>query len=443
MLNHTYPSIAIVGRPNVGKSSLINRLTRAHQAVVSDVAGTTLDTQFIPLHRPKGTLLLLDTAGWLDQPDLLMKEALDRLKNHLKQVDRIWFVVDGRTPLTPLDWQVRDLLLKLKKPIKLLINKIDHPQLMPESEIWSLGFEDHIEVSARAGYHMSQLEACMDECLDTTPAETDLHDEPYTRIALIGKPNSGKSTLFNQWVDAPVQIVSDIAGTTRDSHVYPVDCLGTPMLLVDTAGLRRNAKREGLERIFSEHSERQINLADICVVMIRLDEALTDQDSRLIRQVHASARGLIVLLTQTDRLPKSQREEKIKEIKAHFQVRYPMIDVVPYSIFEPSALHAMKRSLLRAEQAQKIELNSSHLTRILATLIEEVPPPCTAVSRIKPRFAHPINKANTLMVKGKQTEALPIAYRRYLEKGFQTMLKFRNRPLHIVFKNDHNPYEND
>lgn len=432
--------ITIVGRPNVGKSSLVNRLVRSHSAVVSDYSGTTLDIQHIPLHTDSGTALILDTAGWLDQPDELMSQAMVKLQNVLAQTDWIWFVVDGRSPLTPLDWQVRSMLVKLDKPIRLIVNKVDHPELIIDSDIWKLGFKDMLQVSSKAGYNMKVLEEDIQKKLASLNATESCHEDDRIRVSLVGKPNAGKSTLFNQWIGSDVQIVSEVAGTTRDSHIYPVDCLDQSILLVDTAGLRKDSKRDGLERIFAKHAERSIKSTDICIVMVRIDQGLTDQDSRLLRQVHETATGMVIALTQCDRLSGKYRQEMINETMEQLSLWYPMIDIIPFSIHEQDSFLKLQRSIIRATISLGVEFSSAKLTRILETLVEKVPPPCTSVSRIKPRFAHPAGHRGTIIVRGKQLEDLPLSYKRYLEKGFLQALNLKGRPLHVVLKNDNNPY---
>lgn len=432
--------ITIVGRPNVGKSSLVNRLTRSHSAVVSDFAGTTLDIQHVPLHTSSGTALILDTAGWLDQPDHLMAQAMDKLQAVIAHTDWIWFVVDGRNPLTPLDWQVRSMLVKLNKPIRLIVNKVDHPELIIEPDVWKLGFKDMLHVSSKAGYNMKRLETDIQEKLAELNTSAEEITDERLRVSLVGKPNAGKSTLFNQWVGEEVQIVSDLAGTTRDSHIYPVDCLGESILLVDTAGLRRDSKRDGLERIFAQHAERSITKSDICVVLIRIDEGLTEQDSRLLKQVHDTATGMVIALTQCDRLQGRYRQEALEDIKERLKLWYPMIDIIPCSNKEPDSFVKIQRAILRSGRSLSVPFSSAKLTRILQDLIEKVPPPCTSVSRIKPRFAHPAGTRGTILVRGKQLEDLPLSYKRYLEKGFLEALNLVGRPLRVVLKNDNNPY---
>lgn len=432
--------ITIVGRPNVGKSSLVNRLTRSHSAIVSDFAGTTLDVQHIPMHTDHGTALILDTAGWLDQPDHLMGQAMKKLQAVLSHTDWIWFVVDGRDALTPLDWQVRDLLVKLNKPIRLIVNKVDHPEYLIEPDIWKLGFEDMTKVSSKAGYNMKTLETDIQNKLSSLEPVIPETQDKRTRISLVGKPNAGKSTLFNHWVGDDIQIVSDTAGTTRDSNTYPIDCMGQSMLLVDTAGLRRNSKREGLERIFAQHAERCIKSTDVCVVLVRIDEGLTDQDSRLLRQVHESATGMVIALTQCDRLTGRHRQDMLDQIKDKLSVRYPMIDIIECSSREPASFKKIQKSIARSARSLTVEFNSSKLTKILGSLVEQVPPPCTSVSRIKPRFAHPVGDRGSILVRGKQLEDLPLSYKRYLEKGFLNSLNLVGRPIHIILKDDNNPY---
>ena len=432
--------IAIVGRPNVGKSSLINRLTRSHLAVVSDIAGTTLDVQHIPLETPHGVALIFDTAGWLDQPDSLMQQAMHRLEEVLKACDWIWFVVDGRTHLTPLDWQVRAMIVKLGKPIKLIVNKMDHAQAQVDEDIWKLGIPDMVMVSSKAGYNIRLLEQAIDTKLSEQDALIRPPQDKRIRLALIGKPNAGKSTLFNAWVGQEVQIVSDKAGTTRDSHAYPIECLGEEMLLLDTAGLRRDSKREGLERIFAQHAQRAIAKSDISIVLVRLDEGLTEQDTRLLRTVYEQARGMVIALTQSDRLVGIHKKRAFDAIDEKLSLWYPMIDIVPFSVKDPLAFKKLKRAVHLSAKALSVELTSARLTRILENLIVAVPPPCTSVSRIKPRFAHPGGDFGTVVVRGKQLEDLPLSYRRYLEKGFMEALQLVNRPLRVVLKNDLNPY---
>ena len=432
--------IAIVGRPNVGKSSLVNRLTRSHSAVVSDIAGTTLDIQHIPFETPHGTAVIFDTAGWLDQPDQLMQQAMDRLADVLRTCDWIWFVVDGRAPLTPLDWQVRAMIIKLGIPIKLIVNKMDHADALVDPDIWQLGCDDMLLVSSKAGYNMRVLEnAIADKLALIEDPIMPVHDERL-RIALIGKPNAGKSTLFNAWVGKDVQIISDIAGTTRDSHTYPVVCMGEDMLLLDTAGLRRDSKREGLERIFAQHAQRAIDTSNVAVVLIRLDEGLTEQDTRLLRMVYDKAQAMIIVLTQCDRLTGTHKARAIEAITEKLSLWYPGIDILMFSVYDKNCFKRLHRAIYNASKALRVVITSARLTRILENLVTAVPPPCTSVARIKPRFAHPGKDHGTVIVRGKQVEDVPLSYKRYLEKGFMDALQLVNRPLRIVLKNDLNPY---
>jgi GTP-binding protein len=212
------------------------------------------------------------------------------------------------------------------------------------------------------------------------------------------------------------------------------------MLLLDTAGLRKDTKREGLERIFAQHAQRAITQCNIAIVLLRLDEGLTEQDARLLRVVYEEAQGMIILLTQSDRLHGAEKTRAYNAIDEKLSLRYPSIDMIQFSVKDPAAFKKLQRSVLSAAKSLSVELTSARLTRVLEGLLASVPPPCTAVSRIKPRFAHPGNDFGTIMVRGKQVEALPLSYRRYLEKGFMEALNLVNRPMRVVLKNDHNPY---
>jgi len=440
------PVIALVGRPNVGKSTLFNRLTRSRDALVADYAGLTRDRQYGEGLAENRQFIVIDTGGITGMEEGLDLRMSEQSLQAIDEADITFLLVDAREGLQTGDQQMVEYLRKNEKAFSLVVNKTDG--MDPDvalAEFHELGCEHVYAIAASHGRGVNKL---MEKELDPYPEsvieEQEVDDISGVKIAVAGRPNVGKSTLVNRLLGEERVVVYDHPGTTRDSVYIPFERRGKPYTLIDTAGIRKRGKtRESIEKFSVVKSLQAIRDANVVVLLIDAREGLVEQDLHLLGYVLESGRALVMALNKWDGMNEYDREE----VKRTIQRRLVFIDFARIHFI--SALHGtgvgdLYKSVDKAYASANMKLSTNKLTKMLERLTTDHSPPMINSRRIKLRYAHPGgNNPPTIVIHGKQTKKLPASYVRYLEKGFRKFLKLEGTPVRIELVNDDNPFVKD
>jgi GTP-binding protein len=438
------PIIAILGRPNVGKSTLFNRLTRSRDALVTDAPGLTRDRLYGIGRIGDSPYAVVDTGGLYAEPEGLAELIASQALQAAKEADGVLFLVDGRQGLTPQDEAIAREIRSLNKPIQLAVNKTE--DLDPDlavAEFHALGLGAPIPISSAHGQGVSTLITTLLASLPVLPERGQEQEaQAGIKIAVIGRPNVGKSTLVNRILGEQRVLVYDTPGTTRDSIAIPFTRNQKPYTLIDTAGIRRRARvTEVIEKFSVIKTLQTLERAEVAVVLIDATESVTDQDASLIGMVLEQGRALLIAVNKWDGLTPEQR----RQVKKDVDRRLRFVDFAPLHYI--SALHGsgvgeLFPTIDKAYQSAFIEVSTATLTQILHKAVESFPPPLVRGRRIKLRYAH-LGGHNPprVVIHGNQIEALPGSYRRYLEKSFRVALALEGTPLRIEFKQGENPFK--
>ncbi len=440
----TLPVIALVGRPNVGKSTLFNYLTRTRDALVADYPGLTRDRKYGRVKRGEKAYLLVDTGGITDDVDGIDSVAKRQVKIALEEADVVLFLVDVREGMNSADQAITDMLRKLDKPVILVANKIDGINAdIATAEFHRLGIGEPVSIAAAHGRGVNDLLQRVSALLpeEEEPTEEELQDQGVA-IAIVGRPNVGKSTLVNRLLGEERVVVFDEAGTTRDSVYIPFERDGKKYTLIDTAGMRRRAKVTLVVEKFSIIKALQsVEKANVVIYLIDASEGITDQDQHLLGMVLDAGRALIIGFNKWDGLTQDQREL----IKRQTDVKLPFLSFAEkHSI---SALHGSGVGKLfdvvhKLYDAAMVDMSTSVLTQILKDAMAAHQPPQVHGRRVKLKHAHQGGRnPPIIVVHGNQTESLPDAYERYLINYYRQKLKLEGTPIRIVFKSPKNPFK--
>ena len=435
------PQLALVGRPNVGKSTLFNKLTRARNALVADVPGLTRDRQYGRAVLGDKPCILIDTGG-LDAEgqfaDLVGRQA----QAAIADASCVLFIVDAQGGLTVGDQVIADDLRRSGRQVVLVVNKIDGLDAAAASaEFSQLGFASLALISATQGRGLAALQDLVAGLLPTAPAGPDDAAPDQIRTAIVGRPNVGKSTLINRLVGQERQIVFDRPGTTRDAIEVPCRRGGDQYLLIDTAGVRRKGRVEGVVEKFSVVKALQaVERAHVAVLVIDAWEGLVDQDLHVLKIAVDAGAGLVMAVNKWDALGEAEK----RRCRAALDRRLEFAPWMPLRFV--SALEGVGVGRLMAEvkavfRAGRFEVSTTLLNRTLQHLVHEHPPPAVRGRRIKLRYAHRLGAhPPRIGIHGNQTEALPKSYIRYLENGFREAFNLVGSPVRIGLKTSANPY---
>lgn len=439
------PVLALIGRPNVGKSTLFNRLTRSRDALVADFPGLTRDRKYgTGDHNGRG-YMLIDTGGLSGEETGIDEYMAKQTRAAITEASAILFLVDGRQGLTAADEQIAQDVRMTGKPVFLLVNKIDGVDAdQASAEFYALGFTEVFMIAASQGRGVTSM---IDNILDHLGAEFQDEDEEQDdgsiKIAFIGRPNVGKSTLINRILGEERVIAFDQPGTTRDSIFIPFERDGQTYTLIDTAGVRRRSRvDETIEKFSIIKTLDAIQRAHVVVMLVDAHDAIADQDAHLLGLALEAGRSLIIAVNKWDGLESDERDW----IKQQIEVKLPF--VLDFAeIFFISALHGSNVGLLyaavkRAYASAMLKVPTSRLTRILEMAVQQHQPPLTRGHRIKLRYAHQGgSNPFRLIIHGNRTEYVPDSYTRYLTNYFRQTLKLVGSQIRIEYKTGENPYE--
>lgn len=437
------PVIALVGRPNVGKSTLFNRLTRTRDALVADYVGLTRDRQYGTGELDGNHFIVVDTGGLMpESSDPLAVLAQDQARIALEEADHIFFLVDSLQGRLGGDEMIASQLRKLGKPLTLLVNKSEG-QNRPTAvaEFHSLGLGEPIAVSAQ---HGDGVLAVLREILSALPTGEDplLEDDSTVRVAIVGRPNVGKSTLINRLLNEERVLAADLPGTTRDSIAVPFEYEGQPYTLIDTAGIRRRSRVEEVIEKFSIIKTLQaIEKAHVVVAVVDAHNDIGEQDARLLGLVAHHGRAMVLAVNKWDGLDPGEREQA----KYQVSLKLPFLEYTPVHFISArhgSGVGVLMRDVKRAYEATMRDMSTPELTRVLERSVDKHQPPAVLGRRIKLRYAHQGgSNPPTIVIHGNQTEKLPITYKRYLTNEFRAAFDLHGVPVQLVFKTGDNPFK--
>ena len=436
------PVIALVGRPNVGKSTLFNRLTRTRDALVADFPGLTRDRQYGFGRVGPAAYVVVDTGGISGGQGV---EALmeRQVQQAIDEADHLLFLLDAHDGVTAGDLDIAAALRRTGKPLTPVVNKIDHlAEDLAGAEFHSLGLGEPRLIAATQGRGIKALMDKVCAQLPAAEAAPETADEHRLRIAVVGRPNAGKSTLINRILGEERVVAFDSPGTTRDSVSIPFDLAERRYTLIDTAGVRRRAKVADVIEKFSVIKTLQaIEASNVVILVLDARLGIGEQDATLAGHVVEAGRALMVAINKWDGLDPDQRNR----VNSDYQRRLGFLDFA--AVHRISALHGSGVGLL-LEAADIVYANAVRdlptplLTRLLEEAVQAHQPPLVRGRRIKLRYAHQGGRNPPIIViHGNQTDALPASYRRYLVNRFRSALKLAGTPLRLELRSGENPYE--
>lgn len=435
------PVIALVGRPNVGKSTLFNVLTKTRDALVADFPGLTRDRKYGHGVFENRNYIAIDTGGLSGESEELDERMAQQTLLAIEEANIVFFLVDARHGLTAADEGIAKQLRRLGKTVHLIVNKIDGlDQAQAEADFFSLGFTDVYSIAAAHNRGTKQLlGALLSECEERNESEDE--NVRGIKVALVGKPNVGKSTLVNRMLGEERVVVMDMPGTTRDSIFIPFEHNDKQYTLIDTAGVRRKTKvKETVEKFSVIKTLQAIDQSNVTLLMIDAREGITDQDLHLLGYVIDAGRGLVIVINKWDGLDDYAK----KRIREELERRLVFIQFA--EIFFISALHGsgvgkLYQAINIAYASATKKLSTNELTRILEKATQSHQPPLVRGRRIKLRYAHQGGmNPPIIVIHGNQTELVPKAYKRYLSNVFINALKLRGTPMRLEFKTGDNPF---
>ncbi len=439
------PLVALVGRPNVGKSTLFNALTRSRDALVHDEPGVTRDRHYgvcrLDEARP---FVVVDTGGIAGVDEGLAGATARQARAAAEEADLVLFVVDGREGASSLDDDILRWLRKSARPTFLVVNKTDGLDARAAlAEFSRYGFSDVFAISSA---HRQGIDELLAHVLARLPADGDaeiLDDDPErVRIAFVGRPNVGKSTLVNRILGEERMIASEVAGTTRDSIAVDLERDGRKYRLVDTAGIRRKSKVEEAVETFSIIKTLQaIEHCQVAVIMLDANEGVTDQDASVLGAVLDAGRALVLAVNKWDGLSTYQREQ-VEGLLSRKLSFVTWAEAVRISAKHGSGLRELFRAVHRAHASATRTFSTSEVTKAMEIAYETNPPPVVRGHVAKLRFAHAGGEnPPTFIVHGTRLRTLTDTYKRYLENFFRKRFKLVGTPVRFVFKEGENPYK--
>lgn len=431
--------VAIVGRPNVGKSTLFNRLTKSRQAIVSDEAGTTRDRQYGKCDWNGKEFSVVDTGGWVvNSDDIFEEEIRKQVLIATEEADLIIFLVDIMTGVTDLDMDVANILRRTKIPVILAANKTDNNALIYNSaDFYSLGLGDPMCISSATGSGTGDL---LDEVLKKMPEKSgELLEDGIPRFAVVGRPNAGKSSIINAFIGEDRNIVTEIAGTTRDSIYTRYDKFGFDFYLVDTAGIRRKNKvTEDLEFYSVMRSIRAIENSDVCILMIDATRGIEAQDMNIFQLIQKNNKSLVVVVNKWDLV-----ENKDQKVMDTFEaaIRNRMAPFTDFPIIFASALTKQRifRVLETAKtvyQNRKIKIGTTKLNEMMLPLIEAYPPPSIKGKYIKIKYCSqlPNTQIPSFVFYANLPQYIKEPYKRFLENKIRANWTLTGSPINIFIR---------
>lgn len=438
------PVIALLGRPNVGKSTLFNKLTRTRNALVADFPGLTRDRQYGKADIAGQQFVVIDTGGLVEDSDDIDDLMIRQSFAAADEADLICLLVDARAGLNAHDEMIVERLRRLSKPVLLLVNKIDSMDADTViAEFHQLGLGEPLGIAASQGRGLRQLEQRLLDVFPVVPEEAtaDESEDYVMRVAVIGRPNVGKSTLINRMLGEERLVAFDQPGTTRDSIFVSLEYAGEPVVLIDTAGVRRRGRiKETVEKFSVVKTLEAIDVANVVVMMLDAREGIADQDASLLGYILEQGRALVVAVNKWDRLPQDQRDNVRRQLERKLGFT-DFADLHFISALHGSGIFDVLDSARKAYRSAFRHFATPELNKLLQDLMSEHQPPLVRGRRIKLRYIHQGgSNPPRFIIHGNQVESVPDSYRRYLMNRIRKHLRLKGTPIQIEFRGQSNPY---
>lgn len=441
------PVLALVGRPNVGKSTLFNRLTKSRDAIVADFAGLTRDRHYGTGRMGQREYIVIDTGGF--EPEAgegsIFREMARQTRQAIAEADAVIFVVDARAGLAGQDHDIANELRRLGKPCLLVANKAEGMREGAQlAEFYELGLGEVIAVSAAHGQGVrSMLDRTLDALGLPEPDDEQLAQDEHSpiRLAVAGRPNVGKSTLINTWLGEERLVAFDLPGTTRDAITVPFERGGQMFELIDTAGLRRKGRVfEAVEKFSVVKTLQAIESANVVLLLLDATQGVTDQDAHIAGFIHETGRAVVLAVNKWDAVDAYQRQLVQRSIEARLAfMKFAELHFI--SAQKRQGLAPLWGAIARARQAAMRKLPTPQLTRLLHEAVQFQAPKRSGMYRPKLRYAHQGGMNPPIVViHGNSLEGVTDAYKRYLEGRFRKAFDLTGTPLRIELKNARNPY---
>ena len=432
------PLVAIVGRPNVGKSTLFNKLIGRRLSIVEDTPGVTRDRIYADAEWLTHSFTLIDTGGIEpESEDIIAVQMRRQAELAIETADVIVFLVDGREGMTAADEEVAAMLRRSNKPVVLAVNKLDAPKFNDAIyEFYALGLGDPIIISAGQGLGLGDM---LDEVCAHFPEETEEEGEHPLNIAVVGKPNVGKSSLVNAILGEERCIVSNIPGTTRDAVDTPFTVDGEPFVLVDTAGIRRKraVEDETIERYSVIRSLAAVRRADVVLIVVDAEQGLSEQDVKIAGYVHEEGKPSVLVVNKWDLIEKDTNT--MNQFKKDMQVDLAFMDYVPFLFISAKTGQRVNKLLSAAKEsyAQSIRrIKTGTLNDIVNEAISMTEPPAMSGKRLKIYYATEVSvQPPTFVIFVNDEKLVHFSYKRYMENYFRKTFGFQGTPIQIIFRN--------
>ena len=431
------PTVAVVGRPNVGKSTLFNRILGGRPAIVSEHAGTTRDRHFGDAEWGGRRFWIVDTGGLVPGSTNSMDRAIRRqVELALDQADVVVFVVDGKEGLNPVDAEIAAQLRRSGRPVLLVVNKLDElPRTTAHLAFFQLGLGDPLPVSASVGKSSGDL---LDAVVERLPPEREGEHEEAIHVAVVGRPNVGKSSLVNRLLGEERVVVAPEAGTTRDAVDSVLRYHGRSLNFIDTAGLRKRAKVEDDVEFYSTlRTRRAIDRAQVCVLVVDAALGLHAQDLRIATEAWDRGCGLVVAVNKWD-LIQEKDANTAKRGQEQLIEKAPFLKFVPFlyvSAESGQRVHQLLQVILDVAEARELRVPTAEVNRVLQALVARSSPPQKPGEEVKLLYASQVGTAPpTIAIVCSRPDAIPESYERYLVNGFREAWSFNGAPLRLKFK---------
>lgn len=434
------PLVAICGRPNVGKSTLFNRITGKARAIVHDEEGITRDRAFGEAQWGERRFRIVDTGGIIEEPeDSISEKMQQQVQAALREAKAIIFVVDGQQAITRVDREIANQLLKMGKPIILAANKLDNDNMaMNRFDFYELGVGEPLPISSGHGLGTAELLDAVAEYLpETADIEMEEVPEKVIRVAVVGKPNVGKSSFVNAILNENRTIVDDTPGTTRDAIDIPFHLKGKDYLLIDTAGMRKKAGvKAGVERFSVARTLRAVKRSDVCLLLIDATDGMSEQDKRIIGYCIECGTAMVLVWTKWDLI--ENKEKKFKALADELDLKFPHIKYVPYLTISNTTrqrvFNVFEYIDRVAEQAEK-RIETGELNRFLEELRNTHKPPTRKGKAAKIKYATQVGiKPTTFVLFVNNVELIHFSYQRFIENQLREKYSFEGVPIKLELR---------
>ncbi|ADB47598.1 ribosome biogenesis GTPase Der [Acidaminococcus fermentans] len=433
------PIVAIVGRPNVGKSTLFNIFADSRISIVEDTPGVTRDRLYADAEWLDRKFTMVDTGGIeMQNTDSIAVSIRQQAEVAVREADVILFVCDARTGITNDDMEVAKMLRQSRKPVVLAVNKADTPKQEAEAyEFYNLGIGEPYLISASNRLNLGDL---LDAVVEKFPEEGDEDDdsEDVIKVAIIGRPNVGKSSIFNDIIGQTRSIVSDVAGTTRDAIDVPVEKDGQTYLFIDTAGMRRKGKiDEPIEKYSIIRTLRAVDRSDVVLLVLNAVEGITEQDKKIAGYAHEAGKGIVIVVNKWDLYPNKtvmSTEEFTKQIR-HELIFMPYANVVYVSALTQQRISRLPEMIKDAAEANAMRISTSVLNQVVTDAVAMNQPPMEKGKRLKILYTTQVKvKPPTFVIFCNEPEIMHFSYQRYLENQLREAFGFKGTPINIIVR---------